>query len=199
MLLSTAGFLSATREKNHTLFAPTKGAAAPLPSCRNCRELAKETFELGVYTRFFEVEVLRDERRFGGLAHVGASVASAKLHLDPAFAVLQDELHERMRAARTAIARHRLPIATGDWTPICMVQFDAAERARRTVKELMERGYYCCYSSFPAVPMDRPSLRFTMSRHNDVAEVERFVEVLAEVVPRRLEPTARARGQLANV
>jgi hypothetical protein len=34
------------------------------------QELAKESFDLGVYTRFFEIEVLRDERRFGGLAHV---------------------------------------------------------------------------------------------------------------------------------
>jgi len=34
------------------------------------QELAKESFEHGVYTRFFEIEVLRDERRFGGLAHV---------------------------------------------------------------------------------------------------------------------------------
>jgi len=33
-------------------------------------EFAKESFEIGVYTRFFEIEVLRDERRFGGLAHV---------------------------------------------------------------------------------------------------------------------------------
>lgn len=34
------------------------------------QDMAKETFDLGVYTRFFEIEVLRDERRFGGLAHV---------------------------------------------------------------------------------------------------------------------------------
>jgi len=34
------------------------------------QELAKEVLDLGTYTRFFEVEVLRDERRFGGLAHV---------------------------------------------------------------------------------------------------------------------------------
>src|SRR5262245_43502227 len=34
------------------------------------QELAKETFDLGVYTRFHEVEVVRDERRFGALAHV---------------------------------------------------------------------------------------------------------------------------------
>lgn len=34
------------------------------------QEMAKEALEYGVYTRFFEVEVRRDERRFGGLAHV---------------------------------------------------------------------------------------------------------------------------------
>ena len=120
---------------------------------------------------------------------LGAAVASAKLHLDPGFELLQDELYQRVRAAREAIARHRLRVATEDWTPICMVQFDSAERTRRAVHALMERGYFCCYSSFPAVPMDRPSIRFTLSRHNDLAEVARFVETLADVVERRVEPS----------
>jgi len=120
---------------------------------------------------------------------LGAALASAKLHLDPSFETLQRELHERIRTAREAIVRHRLPVATEDWTPICMVQFDSAERARRTVNEIMARGFYCCYSAFPAVPMDRPSVRFTLSRHNDLAEVARFVETLADVVNPRLEQT----------
>jgi hypothetical protein len=34
------------------------------------QELVKEALDVGVYTRFFEAEVLRDERRFGALAHV---------------------------------------------------------------------------------------------------------------------------------
>jgi hypothetical protein len=32
--------------------------------------MAKEALDLGLYTQFHEVEVRRDERRFGGLAHV---------------------------------------------------------------------------------------------------------------------------------
>ncbi|HEY0467256.1 MAG TPA: aminotransferase class I/II-fold pyridoxal phosphate-dependent enzyme [Polyangiaceae bacterium] len=121
---------------------------------------------------------------------LGAALASAKLHLEPGFEVLQAELYERIRAAREAIARYGLPVATEDWTPICMVQFDSAERARRAVGEIMARGFYCCYSSFPAVPMDRPSLRFTLSRHNALPEVARFVETLADVVNPRFETTA---------
>src|SRR6478609_9035672 len=118
---------------------------------------------------------------------LGAAVASAKLHLDPSFATLQDELYQRIRTAREAIARYELRVATEDWTPICMVQFDSAERARRAASEIMDRGYYCCYSSFPAVPIDRPSLRFTLSRHNSLAETARFVETLADVVGTRPE------------
>ncbi|HET7539805.1 MAG TPA: aminotransferase class I/II-fold pyridoxal phosphate-dependent enzyme, partial [Polyangiaceae bacterium] len=121
---------------------------------------------------------------------LGAAVASAKLHLDPSFGAMQAELYERIKTARAAIVRHRVPVATEDWTPICMVQFDSAERARRAVADIIARGYYCCYSAFPAVPIDRPSLRFTLSRHNDVAEVARFVETLAEVVAPRAERAA---------
>ncbi|HYQ17553.1 MAG TPA: aminotransferase class I/II-fold pyridoxal phosphate-dependent enzyme [Polyangiaceae bacterium] len=123
---------------------------------------------------------------------LGAAVASAKLHLDPGFGALQAELAERIRAAREAITRFGLPVATQDWTPICMVQFDAADRARRCVTEMMRRGFYCCISVFPAVPMDRPSVRFTLSRHNDVREVARFVETLADVVGARAEPLVAA-------
>jgi hypothetical protein len=34
------------------------------------QEMAKEALELGLYTRFYEVEIRRDERIFGGLCHV---------------------------------------------------------------------------------------------------------------------------------
>lgn len=34
------------------------------------QEMAKEALELGLYTRFYEAEVRRDQRIFGGLAHI---------------------------------------------------------------------------------------------------------------------------------
>jgi len=123
---------------------------------------------------------------------LGAAVASAKLHLHGTFPSLQAELAERIATAREAIARLRIPVATTAWTPIFMVQFDAVEGAQRSVHKMRERGYYCCYSAFPAVPMDKPSLRFTVSRHNGIAEIRDFVEHLAEVVGRRGEARSSA-------
>ena len=125
---------------------------------------------------------------------LGAAVASARLHLDAAFPQLQAELDERIAAAKEAIARFELPVVTTDSTPIFMVQFEAQRAAQRAILELRERGAYCCLSTFPAVPMDRPSLRFTVSRHNSVADIREFVAELAEVVADRAEaqPSAYA-------
>ena len=38
-----------------------------------------------------------------------------------------------------------------------------------------------CVSTFPAVPMNKPSIRFTVSRHNSFADVRAMVEALVEV------------------
>jgi 7-keto-8-aminopelargonate synthetase-like enzyme len=73
-----------------------------------------------------------------------------------------------------------------------MVQFEAQQAAQRAILELRARGAYCCLSTFPAVPMDKPSLRFTVSRHNSVADIREFVAELAEVVADRAEAQSSA-------
>jgi 7-keto-8-aminopelargonate synthetase-like enzyme len=122
---------------------------------------------------------------------LGAAVASAELHLDPLFAAMQDELQQRILVAEQAIAQHGLRVANNARTPIFMVQFEAPKALHRALHAMRERGYYCCLSTFPAVPLDKPSLRFTVSRHNALDEITRFIEQLADVVrPRREEQAA---------
>lgn len=113
---------------------------------------------------------------------LGAALASAELHLSPTFAALQDELARRISVAELAIARHGLRVANDARTPIFMVQFEAPKSLYRALYALRSRGYYCCVSTFPAVPVDKPSLRFTVTRHNAVDEIEQLIEHLADVV-----------------
>ena len=47
---------------------------------------------------------------------------------------------------------------------------------------MQELGFYCCTCVFPAVPMNRPGIRFTVTRHNEPADVQDFVAALAESV-----------------
>lgn len=126
---------------------------------------------------------------------LGAAVASAALHLEPSFAALQAELDVRITAAASAIAKHRLPVVSDARTPIFMLQFEALAAAQDAVQKMKERGYLCCLSVFPAVPIDTPSLRFTVSRHNQSPQIERFVAELADVVASRGARLAAARNR----
>lgn len=63
-------------ERMRTIFSPHARITRVTPEGTDYldlsafQELAKEVLDLGTYTRFFEIEVQRDERRFGALAHV---------------------------------------------------------------------------------------------------------------------------------
>jgi 7-keto-8-aminopelargonate synthetase-like enzyme len=114
-------------------------------------------------------------------AALGAAVASAELHLSPEFAVMQRELSERMACTRAALARRGLTTATDAETPIFMIHYDSASCAAGVVYALRQRGFFCCPSTFPAVPMNKPSIRFTISRHNSFEDIEALIEQLALV------------------
>jgi 7-keto-8-aminopelargonate synthetase-like enzyme len=44
---------------------------------------------------------------------------------------------------------------------------------------MRDLGYYACAVSFPAVPVNRPGVRFTICRHNLPEDIDSFVEALA--------------------
>jgi 7-keto-8-aminopelargonate synthetase-like enzyme len=139
----------------------------------------------------FPTRELRDRvRRCGGPmmfsgpippAGLGAALASAELHLRPEFEGMQAELHERIVLARTRLKQAGLTLATNDPTPILMIQYDSAPSAVASVQALRERGFYCCVSTFPAVPMNKPSIRLTLSRHNSIGDIEALVEQLSAI------------------
>jgi 7-keto-8-aminopelargonate synthetase-like enzyme len=114
-------------------------------------------------------------------AALGAAAASARLHLDPELERMQAELGQRMAHARAALAHHGLITATDAETPIFMIHFDSVSCTTAVVRALRDRGFFCCPSTFPAVPMNKPSLRFTLSRHNSLQDIETFIENLADV------------------
>jgi 7-keto-8-aminopelargonate synthetase-like enzyme len=100
---------------------------------------------------------------------------------------MQAELAERMSYARTRLAEKGVTMTTNDATPIFMIQFDSAPEVATTVRRLRERGFYCCVSTFPAVPVNKPSIRFTVSRHNSFDDIEALIEELSGAVEWRHE------------
>jgi 7-keto-8-aminopelargonate synthetase-like enzyme len=114
-------------------------------------------------------------------AALGAALASAELHLTPDFDAMQAEVHEAIRFVRTAAAEAGLKLAIDSDTPIFVTHYDSLTSAMAVVEKLRERGFFTCLSAFPAVPVNKPSLRFTVSRHNSLAGLGALIENLAQV------------------
>ncbi|HXU80477.1 MAG TPA: aminotransferase class I/II-fold pyridoxal phosphate-dependent enzyme [Polyangia bacterium] len=114
-------------------------------------------------------------------AALGAGLASAKLHLSPEFEAMQAELHDRVSCARGAAGAAGLELATDDPTPVLVLHYDNIPEAQRVVRGLRERGFFTCISAFPAVPMNKPSVRLTISRHNSYEHIRELVACLAEL------------------
>jgi 7-keto-8-aminopelargonate synthetase-like enzyme len=114
-------------------------------------------------------------------AGLGAALASAELHLTPEFGAMQAELQARMQFARSRLAERGLSTATDADTPIFMMHYDSAASAGAVIHGMRKRGFFCCVSTFPAVPMNKPSIRFTVSRHNSFEDIDALIENLAEV------------------
>ena len=113
-------------------------------------------------------------------AALGAAVASAELHLSPELETIQAELSERVSFVRNELDRRQISLATDEATPIFMIHYDSIPVACSVVSTLRERGIFCCLSAFPAVPINKPSIRFTVSRHNSMADLQTLVDNLAE-------------------
>ncbi len=130
----------------------------------------------------------RDRIRFAGAAMMfsgpiqppmlGAAAASAKFHLAPEFAALQQALLDRIQRLHQLAEAHGVALATKDLTPIAFVPCGKDEAMYSLFHALCKRGYYVAPAVFPAVPQSRSGLRLTASLHNTAEETERLMEIL---------------------
>ena len=122
---------------------------------------------------------------------LGAAVGSARLHVSKEFPALQADLAARLQLCANAMAGTKLPHSAGEPSPIFQAPCDSPRVAFKAADLLRQRGYYCCVCVFPAVPMNRPGLRFTVTRHNDPADIAPFVAALDECRTLALSEVAR--------
>jgi 7-keto-8-aminopelargonate synthetase-like enzyme len=113
---------------------------------------------------------------------LGAALASARLHNDPAFPAMQTRLASLIDHAWRALEATSVPLAGRDHTPIFMVPCDSPRIVFETVRRLRDAGFYVCPSTFPAVPVNQPGIRFTITRHVDEASIDAFVKALDEAL-----------------
>jgi 7-keto-8-aminopelargonate synthetase-like enzyme len=119
---------------------------------------------------------------------LGAAVASAKLHLSTELDHLQAALRTRIGLMTQTADLYGVRLAAYDGTPIFFARVGDLHATYACVAALRRLGMLACVGGFPAVAMDQAGVRFTVSTDNTPADILRFMECLAEVLPQRDAP-----------
>lgn len=118
---------------------------------------------------------------------LGAVCAAARIHLSEELLTLQAELHERLTLARRLLVEEprlaaRLPSEGGSLSPIHYVVLGDADDAILACQRLLARGFLVNPVAFPAVPLKKAGVRFTLVRSHTEADIRGLVAALVEVV-----------------
>ena len=120
-------------------------------------------------------------------AVMGASIASAKIHLTDEIDTLQNDLFERMFYFIQTAAKYNLPIVNNDLTPIFYLALGKTEICFKLAKFLQDEGFFCMTTFFPAVPQKNAGLRLTVNNHNTLEDINGILERVAYALPKALE------------
>jgi 7-keto-8-aminopelargonate synthetase-like enzyme len=115
---------------------------------------------------------------------LGAAVASCKLLLSTDHPAAQAALIYRIDYAIAAAARAGLPLAPQHRTPIFFIPCDSVDEATDKVGRLLNDGFYVCPSAFPAVPVNRPGVRFTITLHNALEDIDGLIKAASSAIQR---------------
>lgn len=122
---------------------------------------------------------------------LGAGIASAGLHLSDELPMLQAELRDRIALTTRLLRERGLPLVSTDGTPILFVGVGLPRVARNLAARLLNDGFYTNISHFPAVPMRKAGVRFTLTRHQQAEDVT----ALADAFERHFERAFDEEGQ----
>lgn len=127
---------------------------------------------------------------------LGASIASAKIHLSNELEALQKELQEKTQYCNDILLQHQLPIISAPNTPIFFVGLGLRKIGDQAVKRIINDGFYVNLSMFPAVSETCTGIRFTITRHHQEEDIDRLVSSIAKHLPQVLQEEARSMSDI---
>lgn len=141
-------------------------------------------------------ELMRKVRTCGGPmifsgpiqpATLGAAIASAKIHLSNEITILQDELKKRQHYCNTLLSEYELPIFSLSDAPIRFIGMGLPKVAQNMIGRLIKNGFYTNNAVFPAVPMKRAGVRFTITNHQSLDDIKHLIQAMAHHFPKVME------------
>ena len=125
-------------------------------------------------------------------ALVGASIASARIHLSDEIRQRQEGLAALVAYCNRQLAAYGLPVIMPSASPIFFVGLGLTRVGYNMVKRMMDDGLFVNLGIFPAVPETCTGIRFTLTLHHTFADIDRLVERLAYHLPKALQAEGRS-------
>ncbi|HTH57542.1 MAG TPA: aminotransferase class I/II-fold pyridoxal phosphate-dependent enzyme [Cyclobacteriaceae bacterium] len=118
---------------------------------------------------------------------LGASIASAKIHLSDEIYSLQNKLAKKIDLAQRIIEQHELPLVLPSNSPIFYIGLGLPRVGYNMVKRLLDEGFYTNIGIFPGVPVKCCGLRLAVTNGQTDEDIKNVLDAFAYHFPRVLE------------
>jgi 7-keto-8-aminopelargonate synthetase-like enzyme len=112
---------------------------------------------------------------------LGASIASARIHLSDELPGLQHELDRRIKFVNAFSDSIGLPLAAFDETPLWFLEVAASKKVLEGLSMMKTAGFFVNGAVFPVVPRGHGGLRFTITNYNSLSQIEAMLVELKRV------------------
>lgn len=130
------------------------------------------------------IEITGGPMVFGGPlppSTLGASIASADIHLSGELPALQSELLELIRFVHSHSAEIGLPLLSDEETPLWFVHIGPVMSTISAASKMLGDGFFVNPAVFPAVPRGNGGIRFTVTRYLDIDQIRSMLDRLNEI------------------
>ena len=127
---------------------------------------------------------------------LGATIASAKIHLSNEIVSLQKELQTKVEFFNRRAKELELPLIGETFSPIGFIGVGKPDVGYNMVRRMMNKGYFFNISVFPSVSYNNTGLRIPINRNNTFEDIDNLLKEIKIQLPQAL---ADSRSSMADI
>nr|HPI00121.1 aminotransferase class I/II-fold pyridoxal phosphate-dependent enzyme [Chitinophagaceae bacterium] len=112
-------------------------------------------------------------------AALGATIACANIHLSAEIYTLQQNVSQKIQYCQEQLEKYGLPIVSDGCTPIFFVGLGLTRVGYNLLARMKKSGFFANLAIFPAVSEACTGIRFTITCHHTLQDIEQFCAALA--------------------
>jgi 7-keto-8-aminopelargonate synthetase-like enzyme len=127
---------------------------------------------------------------------LGASIASAEIHLSGEIELLQSELKQKINYTQELLNNTNIPVISNPETPIFFIGTGTPAVGYNLIKRMLNDGFYVNLAMFPVAPLKNTGMRFTINNHISEVQIKKMIERLNYHYPLALKEEGKTLNEI---